>query len=85
MHTKREKGGKKRKDHQTKHMKRSERAKLEMKTERAFKRQPRHPEAEVRSGLIRYDKRHGSLLCRATENNTASRGKPGHAHTVQQR
>lgn len=49
------------KDHKTKHVKRSERATLEMKTERAFKRQQRHPEGAVGSGLIRYDTRHGSL------------------------
>lgn len=34
---------------------------LELKTEGALKRQQRRPEAEVRSGLIRYDTRHGSL------------------------
>lgn len=56
MSAKRER--KKSKDHKTKHVERSEGATLEMKTEGAFKRQQRHPEAEVR---IRYDTRHGSL------------------------
>lgn len=74
-HRERKRG--KSKVHNSKHVKRRERTKLKMKTDGALKRHKRHPWAEVRSGLILYAKRHGSLPCWPVGNNTVSNYRPG--------